>query len=323
VGSYLDEILAHHRGLSCPSAAELAEAEASLASAPPLRDFAARLTASLEHPGRGAGGGLSIIAEFKRRSPSKGPIALEADPARVARDYERAGAACLSVLTDEAFFAGSSADLRRARAASTLPVLRKDFTVAHSDVVAARAMGADAILLIVAALDRRELAEYLAHARELGMEAVVEVHDEDELELALELKARVIGVNQRDLRSFEVDPGRACRLAGLMPDGVVSVAESGIRDRADLDRLAASGFTAALVGEALMTAPDRVAALTELRGPGRVARRPVSSEPRRGEPVAPSNRTGGGGTSHSNRGGAGEPGWSERAGLARGGTSCS
>lgn len=207
---------------------------------------------------------MSVIAEVKRRSPSKGPLAPELDPALLAKTYATAGAVCLSVLTDSEFFGGSPADLELARGACELPVLRKDFTVSPADVCDARLMGADAVLLIVSALRGAELAELLALAGEVGLDALVEVHDEAEAERALSVGARIVGVNQRDLFTFQVDTDRAVRVGASLPAGVVKVAESGIRERRDVERLAAAGFDAVLVGEALVTAPDPGTALASL-----------------------------------------------------------
>jgi indole-3-glycerol phosphate synthase len=184
----------------------------------------------------------------------------------VAKEYVAGGAACLSVLTDTDFFGGSRADLAAARQASGLPVLRKDFTVQEADVVDARLMGADAVLLIVAGLDDELLRRCAARADELGLAAVVEVHDERELARALAASARIVGVNQRDLRTFQVDHDRACALATEIPADVIAVAESGIRDAGDARRLADAGFDAILVGEALVRAEDRAGRLRELVG---------------------------------------------------------
>lgn len=208
---------------------------------------------------------LAVIAEIKRRSPSKGPLDLDVDAAALATAYERGGASCLSVLTDEEFFGGSVVDLQTARTGTALPVLRKDFTISEHDVVDARSMGADAVLLIVAALDELELIALHQLARELGLDVLVEVHDEPELEVALEAGATMIGVNQRDLVTFEVDHERAERVARAIPDDVVKVAESGVRGADDARRLAAAGYHAVLVGETLVTAADPAAALAELR----------------------------------------------------------
>lgn len=205
---------------------------------------------------------------MKRRSPSKGDLFADLDPAELATTYAAGGASCLSVLTDEIWFGGSAADLRVARAAVDMPVLRKDFTVDARDVVDARLMGADCVLLIAAALDDVELADFHTLAHELGLDVLVEVHDEAELERALAVGADLIGVNQRDLVTFEVDQQRAVRMAPQMPSGVVRVAESGVRDRADAVALTAAGYHALLIGETLVTsgAPDEE--IRVLRGQG-------------------------------------------------------
>ena len=206
-----------------------------------------------------------MIAEIKRRSPSRGDLAPGLDPAAVARAYEQGGAACLSVLTDRDFFGGSPDDLRAAREATALPVLRKDFTVAPADVCDARLMGADAVLLIAAALDDDELGELHTLALDVGLDVLVEVHDEQELDRALGVGAALVGVNQRDLVTFEVDHDRAVRVGKAMPSSVLRVAESGIRGPDDARALAAAGFDAILVGETLVTAPDPSAAVASLR----------------------------------------------------------
>ncbi len=208
--------------------------------------------------------GLAVIAEIKRRSPSKGDLHAELDPADVASTYERGGAACLSVLTDTEFFGGSVNDLQQARAATSLPVLRKDFTVAAHDVADARLMGADAVLLIAAALEPSELVELHRIAVELGLDVLVEVHDEAELDVAVAAGASLVGVNQRDLVTFEVDHERALRMAAAIPAGMVKVAESGVRGPDDAGRLADAGYDAVLVGETLVTSPDPAAAVAAL-----------------------------------------------------------
>jgi indole-3-glycerol phosphate synthase len=258
VGTYLDGIVAYHRRRAAEEAslAGTPALESLARQAPPARPFAAALRAP----------GISVIAEVKRRSPSKGDLRPDLDAAELARSYEAGGAACLSVLTETPHFGGSAEDLQVARTATSLPVLRKDFTVCESDVSAARAMGADAVLLIVAALEQGELERFLARASELGMASLVEVHDEAELEKALAAGAEVVGVNQRDLRSFEVDRSRAARLAGRIPDGLVSVAESGISSRDDVRRLEEAGFDAVLVGESLVMAASASSAVASLRG---------------------------------------------------------
>jgi len=207
-----------------------------------------------------------VIAEVKRRSPSKGDLAPDLVASVLAKAYAGAGAACLSVLTDAQFFGGSASDLADARAAVDIPVLRKDFTVSAADVCDARLMGADAVLLIVAALAATELRDLLNVATQVGLDALVEVHDETEAQLALGAGASLVGVNQRDLVTFEVDTDRAVRVGASLPASVVRVAESGIRSHHDVARLADAGFDAILVGEALVTAADPGAALRTLVG---------------------------------------------------------
>jgi indole-3-glycerol phosphate synthase len=206
-----------------------------------------------------------IVAELKRRSPSRGEIRPDFDPIACARAYAGAGAAALSVLTDERFFGGSLEHLERVRAAVGLPLLRKDFLIEACQVDEARAHGADAVLLIAAALDRDALPDLLDRARELGLDALVEVHDEEELERAVAAGADLVGINNRDLRSFEVDLGVSERLAPRLPEGVVAVAESGIFTAEDVERLEAAGVDACLVGESLMRERDVGAALRRLR----------------------------------------------------------
>src|ERR1700722_11975232 len=254
--TYLADILAAHRARAEGDGRALPDLVEQAAGTPPPRDFAGALR----------GDGLSCIAEIKRRSPSKGDLdpGLQAD--LVAKDYVTGGAACLSVLTDVEFFGGSRADLTLARQASGLPVLRKDFTVQEADVADARLMGADAVLLIAAALSDVELEACAARAAELGLAALVEVHDGEELARALGAGAGLIGVNQRDLRTFQVDHERARALGARIPPGVLAVAESGIRDGADARRLAEAGYDAILVGETLVRAEDRPAQLRELIG---------------------------------------------------------
>lgn len=212
---------------------------------------------------------IRVIAELKRGSPSRGLFAPDADARVVVTDYLAGGAAALSVLTDRPFFFGSLDDLTLAcglahAAEPPRPVLRKDFLIDPYQVLEARACGADAVLLIAAALDTPQLASLLRVTWELGMEALVEVHDEGELERALAGGARVIGINNRDLRTFTVDPAVSERLAPQVPEGCVLVAESGIRSVDDVRRLAAVGIDAVLVGESLMVSPDRRAAVAEL-----------------------------------------------------------
>lgn len=209
--------------------------------------------------------GLGVISEVKRRSPSKGDLSLGLDPAVLAGAYQQGGATCLSVLTDEAHFGGSAQDLAAARAAVTIPVLRKDFTVCLRDVVDARLMGADAVLLIVAALSDAELQEFHSLALQIGLDVLVETHDESEVQRALEIGATLIGVNQRDLVTFEVDTERAVRVGASIPDGIVRVAESGVRSAEDAQVLYASGYHAVLVGESLVRAGNPAEAVSAMR----------------------------------------------------------
>ena len=257
--TYLAGILAAHRARAAAERRSPAQLEDEAGRSPAPRGFAAALAAA-------AGEGLAVIAEVKRRSPSKGDIDPGLDPAQVARAYTAGGAACLSVLTDAAHFGGSVEDLVAARRACPLPVLRKDFTVGDADVYDARIMGADAVLLIVAALDDDELGRLHALAGALGLDALVEVHDGAELARALALRPRLVGVNQRDLRTFSVDRRRAWELASRIPPDVLSVAESGIAGADDARDLAAVGYQAVLVGESLLASADRAAAVSALRG---------------------------------------------------------
>ena len=263
MATYLDRILAAHRAAAAADERDLRQLRdaALAATAEPPRGFAAAVGTSV------ARGHLAVIAEIKRRSPSRGDLAADLDPAAVAVEYADGGATCLSVLTDVDFFGGSAADLGAARSATQSPVLRKDFTVVPADVYDARLMGADAVLLIVAALADEELTDLLGLAADVGLDALVEVHDEGELDRALAGGATLIGVNQRDLVTFEVDHERAVRVAGAMPTDVLAVAESGIRDAADAARLAAAGYHAVLVGESVVTATDRAGAVAALRVP--------------------------------------------------------
>jgi indole-3-glycerol phosphate synthase len=258
MATYLDRILAAHRATAAADTRRLDDLIDEARACPPARGFTAALV-------DGAREGLAVIAEVKRRSPSKGDLAADLDPAAVARAYVAGGASCLSVLTDAEFFGGSPEDLAAARAAVDAPVLRKDFTVCAADVCDARTMGADAVLLIAAALDDAELADLHRLATEVGLDVLVEVHDEPELERALAAGATLVGVNQRDLVTFEVDHERAVRVGRAMPQGVVRVAESGVRGPVDAAALAAAGFHAVLVGESVVTAGDPAAAVAALR----------------------------------------------------------
>jgi indole-3-glycerol phosphate synthase len=229
-------------------------------SAPRPRSLISGLQGAPDHRRRKP----AIIAEVKLRSPSAGDLRPGADPVAIAKAYERAGAAAVSVLTDATFFGGDLAHLQAVRAKALVPVLRKDFLLDEYDVFRGRAAGADAVLLIVTLLPPERLGAMLALAHELGMEALVEAHDEDELRVALDAGARLVGVNNRDLRTLAVDPGRAARLRPLVPRDRIFVAESGVRTVADVAALAAIEADAVLVGETLMRAADPAAALQAL-----------------------------------------------------------
>jgi indole-3-glycerol phosphate synthase len=216
-------------------------------------------------------GVFNVIAECKRRSPSRGVLAADYDPVRIATAYERGGAAAISVLTEPTFFDGSLAHLEAVRAAVETPVLRKDFVVDEYQLLEARAAGADAVLLIVAALGQPQLQALQRRAWDLGLAALVEVHDGDELTRAVDAGARVIGVNNRNLRTLKVDVAASGTLAARMPKDVVAVSESGLQSRSDLERLAAAGYGAFLIGERFMTDPDPAAAIALLLGTGTAA----------------------------------------------------
>ena len=252
----LDTILAAKRDevIARKAATSRRDLDARIAAQTPPRAFRAALQAAPGH---------ALIAEIKRASPSKGLIRSDFDPPAHARAYRDGGAACLSVLTDEAFFRGADEFLIQARAAVSLPVLRKDFVIDPWQVDEARSLGADAVLLIVAALDDETLHECEAAAIDHGMDVLVEVHDAPELERALKLRSRLIGCNNRDLRDFSVDVTRSHQLRRLAPADCTFVAESGLTSRADLDAMAAHGVHAFLIGEALMRSDD-IAAATRL-----------------------------------------------------------
>ncbi len=250
--TYLDAIVEHHRARALGDE----------------RDWRARLeTLHYEGPSflgalrQGAAPYVRVIAEIKRRSPSRGWLAQDLDAAATAALYRDGGASAVSILTDQEYFAGDLDDLRAVARSVDLPLLRKDFTVCENDVLDAAEAGAGAVLLIVAALSDAELVAFFQLAGSVGLDALVEVHDQDEVRRALDLGAGIIGVNQRNLRTFEVDPAHAATLTGSLPRDCVAVCESGMRDVADVERAAASGFDAVLVGEALVTSTDPAATL--------------------------------------------------------------
>ncbi|MGI9862195.1 indole-3-glycerol phosphate synthase TrpC [Moorella naiadis] len=252
------EILKHKRRevAAAREARPLAALEQAAAALPSTRDFAA----ALEHQSKG----LKVIAELKQASPSRGLIQKDFNLEGQAKSYTAAGAAAISVLTDERFFRGRPEYLTRVRRVTTLPLLRKDFIIEPYQIYEARILGADAILLIVAALEQAELEEYLALAGYLGLAALVEVHTAPELERALQAGARIVGINNRDLKTFRVDLQTTARLRPRIPPGIIVVSESGIKNRADAAMVASAGVDAILVGEALMTAGDVAAKMAEL-----------------------------------------------------------
>lgn len=253
--TYLDDIVAWHHQRALNDTRSFIDLLSEAKSCVPTRGFASSIR-STPH--------LAVIAEIKRKSPSKGDLNASLDSAVLALQYQRGGASCLSVLTDSNHFSGSVADLQNAREATTIPVIRKDFTVDVRDICDARIMGADCVLLIAAVLTPSELSSFLEVCREIDIDSLVEVHDEAELDVALRAGATLVGVNQRDLVTFSVDQARAVRMAPLIPDNVVKVAESGVRGRADAIALRAAGYDAILVGEYLVTSSNPEDALTEL-----------------------------------------------------------
>jgi indole-3-glycerol phosphate synthase len=254
----LDDILAKTRETVARARERvpLADLEAQARQAPPPRDFWGALQ---RKP-------IACIAEIKRRSPSAGWIRQGADAAQIAAGYQAAGAAAISVLTDEPFFGGALEDLRRARAATAIPLLRKDFIVDPYQITEARAAGADAVLLIVAALSDDALTRLQAEAARWGLDVLVETHDPREVERALAAGARIVGINNRDLRTFQVDTTLAARLRTEIPRSRLVVAESGIKTAADVKAVQEAGIEAILVGESLMRAPEPAAALRDLLG---------------------------------------------------------
>ncbi|MFK7918749.1 MAG: indole-3-glycerol phosphate synthase TrpC [Ilumatobacter sp.] len=256
-GTYLDKILDHHRAAARDDRRSVDQLVERVGDIDACRGFRAALAGRQQ---------LGVIAEIKRRSPSKGDLNADLDPTDIARTYERGGASCLSVLTDVDHFGGSVDDLQTARAACALPVIRKDFTVSELDVVDTRLMGADCVLLIAAALDKSQLVAFHQLATEIGLDVLVEIHDEAELDVALAAEATLIGVNQRDLVTFRVDHDRAARMGGVIPGHAVKVAESGVRNGDDARSLEAAGYQAVLVGETLVTSDSPADSIAELIG---------------------------------------------------------
>ncbi len=255
---YLAKILDRHRAAAQSDSRRLSQLIDKAKTVAPTRGFIQRLRDDSLHQ-------LAVIAEIKRRSPSKGVLREGIDASELARSYESGSASCLSVLTDDVSFGGSVDDLLQARVATAMPVLRKDFTVSELDVCDARIMGADCVLLIAAALSQPELVAFHQLAIEIGLDVLVETHDETEVERALLAGATMIGVNQRDLVTFQVDHERAVRMASVIPRGVVRVAESGVRDANDAQSLRDAGYDAVLVGESLVVSNDPAAVIASLR----------------------------------------------------------
>jgi indole-3-glycerol phosphate synthase len=257
MSSILDRIVAYKREEVAAARRRLPEAElaARAAAAPPARDFRAALA---------AGPGIGVIAEVKKASPSAGVLRTDFDAAAIARSYAAHGAACISVLTDGPSFQGSLADLQHIRAAVAVPLLRKDFLLDRYQLLEARAAGADAVLLIAEVLGGDDLPRLVRQAAELGLQALVELYDRDNLPRVLAAGTRMVGVNNRDLRTFRTRLEHTLELARAVPPDVCLVSESGIRDRSDVERLRAAGVRAILVGETLMRAADIGAKLREL-----------------------------------------------------------
>ena len=256
--SFLEQVTAARRAdaESRAAAGALVTAKEAATAASPPRDFARALSSP----------GLALIAEIKRASPSAGDINPGVDVAEQARAYERGGAAAISVLTEPTHFDGSLDDLRIVRGSVSVPVLRKDFISHPLQVWEARAAGADAILLIVAALDQRDLVSLYDLAETLGMAALVETHEADEVARAADAGARIVGINTRNLATLEVDPAVVEKVRASVPDGVTLVGESGVTSRADVEAMLSTGVDAVLVGEAVMRAPDPEAKVRELLG---------------------------------------------------------
>jgi indole-3-glycerol phosphate synthase len=287
MGTFLDRILVEKRAAvaaakhAVPLGRMRESAEQQRQQSPHRRDFAGALARE----------GLGIIAELKQASPSRGALCFDYRPSEIAEGYERAGAVALSVLTEQQFFRGSLDHLAKVRQATALPVLRKDFIVDAYQVYESVAAGGDALLLIVAALDDRSLRELIELSNSLQIAALVEVHNGEEIDRALHAGAGIIGINNRDLRTFEVDLETSLRLRTSIPPNCLTISESGIASAADLQRLAHAGFDAVLIGEHLITQPNPGKALSELLGRDSKAGGPESeageSWPSRGAPPPP------------------------------------
>ena len=256
-GTYLENILSFHRDRAETDSRSFEHLLSQAQEVEDSKDF----ISALESPS-----GLSVIAEIKRRSPSKGDLNRNLDPGVMAALYETAGANCISVLTETEFFAGSNHDLSSARMSTEIPILRKDFTIDKRDICDARIMGANCVLLIVSALSDEELLSFVALAKELEIAALVETHDEKEVGRALNAGANLIGVNQRDLYTFEVDQERAVRVIREIPNSITTVAESGIRNLEDAIVLADAGYDAVLIGEAFVKSSNPSSLISSFSG---------------------------------------------------------
>jgi len=259
--TYLDKIIYHHRELAKDDTRSLDQLIEKASDCEQPRPFSNAITSKNQT------GNLAVIAEIKKASPSKGDLERSPQIESIeswASCYEEGQAACISVLTNTDFFKGSVEDLQQAKEATQLPVLRKDFTISPNDVVDARLMGADAVLLIVAALDHSELKDFFDLATEIGLDVLVETHDESEVENALSIGAEIIGINQRDLETFEVDSTRAIRVAQEIPEEKIKIAESGIKDSKDALAMKDAGFNGILVGESIVISKEPLKYLEEL-----------------------------------------------------------
>ncbi len=250
----LDEIVAHKKAELVRKRGQ--SPQPGLGGLPPTRDFKSALQTQ----------GISLIAEVKRRSPSKGEMRENIEIAPLARDYEKNGAAAISVLTDAKFFGGQDADVQVAKSAVTVPILRKEFIIDAYQIYESRMLGADAILLIASILERTQLSSFMSLAEELGLSCLVEVHTAEEIEDVLWTGAGIIGINNRNLNTLQIDGNTSFRLRKMIPAGIITVSESGIRTRRDMLRLANAGFDAVLIGESLMSSPDVAGKLREFLG---------------------------------------------------------
>lgn len=254
VMTILDEIVAHKKAEVSQKKSRVPKLE--LKGLPPTRDFKSALKRK----------GISLVAEIKRFSPSKKVERDDFDPSQIAKNYGSNGAAAISVLTDEKYFGGSEEFVAMVKSETNLPVLRKEFIVDEYQIYESRFLGADAILLIVSILERSQVSSFLALAKELSLSCLVEAHTEEDVEKVLSIQAQIIGINNRDLATLEVDVTTSLRLRRLIPPGIITVSESGIKTREDIVKLEEAGFNAVLIGESLMSSPDIASMLRQLLG---------------------------------------------------------